>query len=629
MPAERADASTRHGAPEILRAMGQDRDESVEDVALASTQASIPPAPVAPKTKELHAGMVLHGTYELERRLGQGGMGEVWKAKHLRLPKPVAIKVLLPSIQSSGEVVARFQREAEIGSRLAHPNIVHVFDFNTLEDGRRYLAMDFLEGEALADRMERGRMRYAEVAPIVEQAGLGLRVAHEAGVVHRDLKPDNLFLANDPNSDPPYRVKILDFGISKIQTADRSLTRDQAVMGTPGYMAPEQAMGQTAKLGPEADQFSLGAIVYEMLSGEIAFGGTTLAEIVLKVVQETPPPLEEVAPDVPAHAAAAVRRAMAKDPAERFPSVAEFVAAFLGRGAAASPAVGGVGASSGGAIPATATYDEPVESVAPPAAAPARSASPSAPTLGADEVAAAPAEPAMGGGTRLGLVALAVVALVGGGVAVGLSVAGGGEDEASVADGAGPSSSEAERGGTDEATAPGDGANDDGASEASANDGASEAGPNDDANVAGPNGDGANEAAADDGASEAATPDDGANEAATPDDGANETAAERNDDAPRVTMRGASGMSALPPEVRELLEQARAALGQGDSARALQLAQRSIRVQRTPVAFEIMAKAYCLRHDLGGANAMARNLRGAARRRATRFCARHDVTLAR
>ncbi|HJK89127.1 MAG TPA: hypothetical protein RMH26_00230, partial [Polyangiaceae bacterium LLY-WYZ-15_(1-7)] len=222
-----------------------------------------------------------------------------------------------------------------------------------------------------------------------------------------------------------------------------------------------------------------------------------------------------------------------------------------------------------------------------------------------------------------------VVALVGGGVAVGLSVAGGGEDEASVADGAGPSSSEAERGGTDEATAPGDGANDDGASEASANDGASEAGPNDDANVAGPNGDGANEAAADDGASEAATPDDGANEAATPDDGANETAAERNDDAPRVTMRGASGMSALPPEVRELLEQARAALGQGDSARALQLAQRSIRVQRTPVAFEIMAKAYCLRHDLGGANAMARNLRGAARRRATRFCARHDVTLAR
>ena len=155
--------------------------------------------------------------------------------------------------------------------------------------------------------------------------------------MHRDLKPDNIFLADEPSADPPFRVKILDFGISKIQTADTALTRDMAVMGTPGYMAPEQAMGHTNKLGPKADQFALGTIAYEMVTGQIAFHGQTLAEIVYKVVQATPPPIETIVDNVPEHRRDAITRAMAKAPEDRFDDIASFVEAFVSPGASSSP----------------------------------------------------------------------------------------------------------------------------------------------------------------------------------------------------------------------------------------------------------------------------------------------------
>ncbi|MEM1418412.1 MAG: serine/threonine-protein kinase, partial [Myxococcota bacterium] len=320
--------------------------------ALAGTRLSSPAAALAP-------GMVLNNTYELESLLGQGGMGEVWKARHLRLPKSVAIKVLHATLNASGEIIARFQREAEIGARLAHPNIVHVSDFDALPDGRRYIAMDFLEGESLADRLERGRMSFAETKAVLEQTVRGLRVAHDAGVVHRDLKPDNLFLAHAPDEDPPFRVKILDFGISKIQSPNVNLTRDMAVMGTPGYMAPEQAMGKTRDLGPAADQFALATIVYEMLTGHIAFTGDTLAEVVLKVVQETPPPVRDTVPDVPAAAAAAVMRGMSKNPESRFPDVSTFHAAFTGA-QPLSPVAAAATMAATEAVPAVVPATDPV-----------------------------------------------------------------------------------------------------------------------------------------------------------------------------------------------------------------------------------------------------------------------------
>lgn len=553
-------------------------DGNDDDLALASTRASMDaPAPPAEDAPELKAGMTLNDTYRLVSLLGRGGMGEVWTAEHLRLPKKVAIKVLLPSVSASGEVVARFQREAEIGSRLAHPHIVHVTDFNTLPDGRKYIAMEFLEGMPLHDKMMQGPLAYAEAKEILDQTGKGLKVAHEAGVVHRDLKPDNIFLAADPSSDPPYRVKILDFGISKIQKADRALTRDMAVMGTPGYMAPEQAMGQTKQLGPEADQFALATIAYEMLSGQVAFDGETLAEIVLRVVQESPPPIETVVQGVPPHAAAAIARGMAKDPTERFESVEAFVDAFVGRGQPAAAA-----------IPSTALAAEPAP--APKAAEPA---------------------PASSGSGKLVIGAVLGALLVGGGVAAAVLL--GGEEEPTTA----VAPMEVERTG---GSAAGD--------EAGADPGA---GSDDAEDSAGDTGaEGLTDTAAD-----TDTDTDTAADTDTDTAAASDTNTDSEGTAPdtaptmMATMGSRMGGGAgLSPEAAQILEDAQAALQAGDARRALALAQRSFRTERSPRAREMMGRAHCQMHDLGSANAMARALPRGSYRRLARYCERQGITLA-
>lgn len=553
-----------------------------DDLAFASTRASMDaPAPPAPgeNAPELKAGMTLNDTYRLVALLGRGGMGEVWTAEHLRLPKKVAIKVLLPSVSASGEVVARFQREAEIGSRLAHPHIVHVTDFNTLPDGRKYIAMEFLEGSPLHDRMVQGPMPFKEVAEILEQTGRGLKVAHEAGVVHRDLKPDNIFLADEPSSDPPYRVKILDFGISKIQTADRALTRDMAVMGTPGYMAPEQAMGHTAQLGPEADQFALATIAYEMLSGEVAFDGETLAEIVLRVVQATPPPIQSVVQGVPQHAAEAIARGMAKDPKERFESVEAFVDAFVGRGAA--PAA---------AIPATQLASEPAVPATPPPA----TAEP-VPTIGAHEP-----QPASGGG-KIVAAALVGALLVGGGVAAFFLM--GGEDPPDPIAEEPTESHEIED--TTDPTMEAETAETGATMEA-------ETGATMEA--------------------ETETMEAETTETAMTETAMTETAmTAMTETAMTETETAMTGMRpslmGLSPEAAELLEQAQAALA-SNPRQALSLAQRSFRIDRSPLAREMMGRAHCAMRDLGAANAMARALPRAGYRRLARYCENQGVTLA-
>ncbi len=551
-----------------------------DDIAFASTRASMdapaPSAPPAPgeNAPELKAGMTLNDTYRLVALLGRGGMGEVWTAEHLRLPKKVAIKVLLPSVSASGEVVARFQREAEIGSRLAHPHIVHVTDFNTLPDGRKYIAMEFLEGSALHDRMIQGPMPFAEVAEILEQTGRGLKVAHEAGVVHRDLKPDNIFLSAEPSSDPPYRVKILDFGISKIQTADRALTRDMAVMGTPGYMAPEQAMGHTKQLGPEADQFALATIAYEMLSGEVAFDGETLAEIVLQVVQATPPPIQTVVQGVPDHAAAAIARGMAKDPKDRFESVEAFVEAFVGRGDAVA------------AIPATQLAAQPAAATPTPATPTPATAEP-VPTV-------APHEPqaTSGGSGKLVAAALVGALLVGGGVAAVFLVGGDDSSVEPVAEGPVETPETPETAATME-TEPA---------------GTMEAEPAETMEA---------EPAETMEAEPAETME------AEPAPVMTETA--MTETAMTGGMR--PSLMGLSPEAAELLEQAQAALAT-NPRQALSLAQRSFRADRSPLAREMMGRAHCAMHDLGAANAMARALPRAGYRRLARYCQNNGVTLA-
>ena len=283
------------------------------------------------ETAQLAAGLVLDGSYELVAPLGEGGMGEVWRARHLRLPREVAIKVLMASAAASDADMARFRREAEVTSRLGHPNIVEVLDFNTLPDGRAYLVMELLEGEDLRHRIARGPVALADALDIVEQVASALQVAHRAGVIHRDLKPENVFVFDKTVArGTELGVKVLDFGISKMLGDQTHLTQTGKIIGTPAYMSPEQAQGKHDLIDGRTDQFSLATVAYELLGGGVAFGGTTFAEVICKVVLETPPALCEVEPKVPRGISDAIARAMAKEPGQRFGSLGGFVQALRG-----------------------------------------------------------------------------------------------------------------------------------------------------------------------------------------------------------------------------------------------------------------------------------------------------------
>ncbi len=292
----------------------------------------------SPSRSPLTVGSIVAETYRLEALIGRGGMGEVYAASHLRLPgKQVAIKFLHPEV-SDADILARFRREAEIASRLGHPNIVTVLDFNSLPDGTPYLVLEYLVGETLADALARGPLALERTFTIARQVGSALAAAHRAGVVHRDLKPHNIFLVpTEIEGRIGETAKVLDFGISKIRGSQTVKTQDSALLGTPQYMAPEQAMGQHDSVDGRTDIFALGAILYEMLTGQAAFGGASIPEVVFKVVYEAPPPLATHAPGVPPHVIAAVERAMAKKADERFATVGELITALTGVGLATLP----------------------------------------------------------------------------------------------------------------------------------------------------------------------------------------------------------------------------------------------------------------------------------------------------
>ncbi|HEX5060157.1 MAG TPA: protein kinase [Kofleriaceae bacterium] len=271
-------------------------------------------------------------TYTVEALIGRGGMGAVFLASHKRLPgKQVAIKVLHAELAGE-EVLARFKREAEIASRLGHPNIVQVHDFNVMPDGTPYLVLEYLRGESLAQRLKGGPMPLEATLSTVRQVGSALAVAHREGIVHRDLKPQNIFLVPTEVDGRIVEIaKVLDFGISKIRGSTTVKTQDSALLGTPQYMAPEQATGQHSSVDDRTDVFAFGAIVYEMLSGQPAFSGETIPEVVFKVVYEQPMPLAQRVSGLPERITAAVHRAMAKNADERFPNVGAFVEALTGQ----------------------------------------------------------------------------------------------------------------------------------------------------------------------------------------------------------------------------------------------------------------------------------------------------------
>jgi eukaryotic-like serine/threonine-protein kinase len=279
----------------------------------------------------LDVGVTIANTYTIEGLLGKGGMGSVFLASHARLPgKRVAIKVLHTEV-TNDEVLARFRREAEIASKLGHPNIVTVHDFNALDDGSPYLVLEYLVGEPLDERMKRGPMPLETVLVIARQVGSALAAAHREGIVHRDLKPQNIFLvATEIEGRVAEIAKVLDFGISKIRGSETVKTQENTMLGTPQYMSPEQATGRQNDVDGRADQFALAVIVHEMITGQPAFPGTSIPEVVFKVVYEEPVSLASVAPTTPAHVIDAVAHAMRKVFTERFATIDEFVQLLTG-----------------------------------------------------------------------------------------------------------------------------------------------------------------------------------------------------------------------------------------------------------------------------------------------------------
>lgn len=280
---------------------------------------------------KLEPGDVLRDTYRIVRRIASGGFGVVYEARHVRLhERRVAVKVLIADRAASEEFLPRFRREAEIGASLSHPNIVAVTDWNTLPSGLPYFVMEYLEGVSLGDRMAAGPIRREEVTHIIRGIGAALEVAHARGIIHRDLKPSNVFLADPADSGQKLpAVKVLDFGISKLITDQTLRTSSPKLLGTPRYMAPEQAKGLAVT--PAADQFALAAITYEMYAGEPAFRGDTLESIVYNVVHEPPKPLADRVPGLEPHVVETINRAMSKNPEHRFVDVRDFLDALDGK----------------------------------------------------------------------------------------------------------------------------------------------------------------------------------------------------------------------------------------------------------------------------------------------------------
>jgi len=275
---------------------------------------------------------VIAGRYELERRLGIGGMSTVQLALDRRLERHVAVKLLAEHLADDPAFVSRFRREALAAARLVHPNVVQVFDFGFDEAAHQhFIVMEYVSGHSCAELLrERGHLDVQEAVEILVQACRGLDYAHRNGVVHRDVKPGNLLRSDDGV------VKLADFGIAKA-TEQSSITQVGSVLGTAAYLAPEQARGEDA--GPRADLYSLGVVAYQLLSGRLPYEATSLSELALKQQRELPLRLDELNPDVPATLADAVAMALALEPGGR-PADAAAFERHLRDGARGIPPVG-------------------------------------------------------------------------------------------------------------------------------------------------------------------------------------------------------------------------------------------------------------------------------------------------
>ncbi len=304
-----------------------------DPTAKLTTGGTIIVAPPSEQTpRRFGVGDVVAGIYQVERFLGEGGMGVVLAALHLPTRQRMALKVLQPDSESDDAAVARFWREARAISRLSHPNVVRIFDVGMLVDNTPYMAMELLQGESLADRMERdGRLPLNVALSIVRQAGDAIIAAHAIGVVHRDLKPENLFLARTESGAEV--LKVLDFGISKAMRAtvsddQQKLTKTTDVFGSPTYMSPEQ-LKASRDVDERTDVWSLAVIFYEMLAATPPFFGRSIAEIFGAILYKSPDPLSKVRSDVPPRIEAALLRGLEKDRTQRSANMREFLGGLV------------------------------------------------------------------------------------------------------------------------------------------------------------------------------------------------------------------------------------------------------------------------------------------------------------
>jgi serine/threonine protein kinase len=285
----------------------------------------------------LPVGTVLDGTYRLMRLLGQGAMGTVYEGHHTGAGKRVAVKVMHRELLAYPELAARFRREAKVTSELTHPNIVSVFGFGATPAGQPYLVMELLDGEDLQTRLERvGPLPLATVVQIVNQVASALAETHGAGVVHRDLKTDNVFLVRAP--DGAVLAKVVDFGLSKVlKTSATKLTVARAVFGTPEFMAPEQAEGRQDAIDHRSDQWSLACIAWFSLTACLPFTGPDVNAILNQVISAVPTPVGPGAPRISAEVDKVLRRALSRHRADRFPTIRAFARAFEAAASGVSP----------------------------------------------------------------------------------------------------------------------------------------------------------------------------------------------------------------------------------------------------------------------------------------------------
>lgn len=263
-------------------------------------------------------GRTLDGKYHIEAKIGEGGMGSVYRARHVLMDIPLAIKVLHPSLVSDATSVARFQREAQAMARIRHANAIAVSDFGITDDQINYIVMELFEGESLRKVLEREKkLPYTTAIAVARQVCGALEAAHRSGVIHRDIKPENIFVS--PQPDGSYFVKVIDFGIAKIVTDTSKggppLTRQGMIIGSPHYLSPEQCTGQ--ELDARSDIYSLGIVLFEMLTGRVPFTAVTPVAVALLHANEPPPSLRSLNPEIPEALDRLVMRALAKSKADR------------------------------------------------------------------------------------------------------------------------------------------------------------------------------------------------------------------------------------------------------------------------------------------------------------------------